>query len=862
MAISSVSVDFIANTAKYASGLDNMSKKTKAWSAGIKKDTQGATDAFDGVSKALTRFATQAVSIVAIQKIGAAFVQAAKDVSMLADEAEKVGASAEQFYALDKAAKKFGSSALDIKVAYKEIQKSTNEALAGNKETVKSFDDLGLSFNYIAGLSPDAKFLAVADALSKVTDENKRAEIGVKLLGKSYTELAPLIAKGAFGISVAGAGGLSEKDIKTIDTVTKAFEKLGNTVDNEFKKAIVDLAPALMAIAEVAKIIAINWGKVSILFLSLNSTVGGLASSVGAKLAPLLLLISSNLLAFSNAMVRTIGFYTLKFYSSTNSMAKAFVIFTDVLISQITVGIAGIGGLQTAIKAFGASASFILTGLTGLVTGLSAAFTSFGIGVVIIGGALAASFMAGLVAMEALFNGLARALEFFDKNSKVAKEFREAAANYEKYREKIVAGVFGIDTTGNSPEVLAQRIKSANYLIEKSANAAGKALDDEAEELRQLEAGMKAAEKASLDFAKATTEKFQNPFEKSILEFVKLTTAVDVGRISVDTYKKAVEDLKDGLNQLDLDKLRKAFPGGGPYQALGVDKGLSISSQTKFSQETQRAEMFGAGTNVGGELPKGIQPFTSPYAELQAQLKSTGTALLENGRTAKEVYDSEVQAINAAVEAYKLQGREEEALRLQTIALADAFNVLQDANIEAFARANPYIIQAFGYMSDFADQFSRAIVAGESFGEALSGVFKNILKDITAMILRTTILQAIMQSIGIISPTTNAAAAFGQMTGLTGRANGGPVMAGGGYRVGERGPETFVPQTNGYILPNDMAPSETVVVNQTINVQTGVAQTVRAEMASLMPRFKADAMAGVLEAKQRGGSYSRGLSFA
>ena len=59
-----------------------------------------------------------------------------------------------------------------------------------------------------------------------------------------------------------------------------------------------------------------------------------------------------------------------------------------------------------------------------------------------------------------------------------------------------------------------------------------------------------------------------------------------------------------------------------------------------------------------------------------------------------------------------------------------------------------------------------------------------------------------------------------------------------------------------------MAPSETVVVNQNIYVQTGVAQTVRAEMASLMPRFKADAMAGVLEAKQRGGSYSRGLSFA
>jgi len=861
MAISSVSVDFVANTAKYSQGLDNMSKKTKAWSAGIKKDTQGATDAFDGASKALSRLATQIISIAAIQKIGAGFVQAAKDVSMLADEAEKVGASAEQFYALDKAAKKFGSSALDIKIAYKEIQKSTNEALAGNKETVKSFDDLGLSFNYIAGLSPDAKFLAVADALSKVTDENKRAEIGVKLLGKSYTELAPLIAKGAFGISVAGAGGLSEKDIKTIDTVTKAFEKLGNTVDNEFKKAIVNLAPALMAIAEIAKIIVNNWGSVLVLFLSLNSTVGGLASSVGAKLAPLLLMISSGLLAFSNNFVQTIGFYTLKFYTSTNSMAKAFVIFMDVLISQITLGIAGIGGLQTAIKVFGASASIVLTGVTGLVTSLSAAFSSFGIGVVIIAGTVAAAFMTTLVAMQALFNGLATALEFFDKNSNVAKEFRQSARDYKNMREDIVASIVGIDQAGNTPEILAQRMKSANLKITQDAEKAGRALDEEAKKITKLkEEGKKLFDEISKQ-GESITASVMTPYENADAEFNKLTLAFDLGTITINTYIRAVEKLKNSIDDVDLAKLRAVY-GTGPLGALGAFDTTGIKDQTRFMQRSIKAENFGIGTNVGGELPKGIQAFTSPYAELQAQLKSTGTSLLENGRTAKEVYDTEIASINAAVEAYKLQGREEEALRLQTIALLEASNKLRDANIEAFAKANPYIIQAFSYMSDFADQFSRAIVAGQSFGEALSGVFKNILKDITAMILRTTILQGIMQAIGIISPTTNAAAAFGKMVGLTGRASGGPVMAGDGYRVGERGPETFIPQTNGYILPNDMAPSETVVVNQTINVQTGVAQTVRAEMASLMPRFKADAMAGVLEAKQRGGSYSRGLSFA
>ncbi len=46
------------------------------------------------------------------------------------------------------------------------------------------------------------------------------------------------------------------------------------------------------------------------------------------------------------------------------------------------------------------------------------------------------------------------------------------------------------------------------------------------------------------------------------------------------------------------------------------------------------------------------------------------------------------------------------------------------------------------------------------------------------------------------------------------RANGGPVSAGKRYMVGERGPEMFVPNTGGRIVPNsDMGSSTNVVVN-------------------------------------------------
>ena len=57
---------------------------------------------------------------------------------------------------------------------------------------------------------------------------------------------------------------------------------------------------------------------------------------------------------------------------------------------------------------------------------------------------------------------------------------------------------------------------------------------------------------------------------------------------------------------------------------------------------------------------------------------------------------------------------------------------------------------------------------------------------------------------------------LGSLPGIGGffRANGGPVSAGKSYMVGERGPEMFVPNTGGRIVPNsDMGSATNIVVN-------------------------------------------------
>jgi len=69
----------------------------------------------------------------------------------------------------------------------------------------------------------------------------------------------------------------------------------------------------------------------------------------------------------------------------------------------------------------------------------------------------------------------------------------------------------------------------------------------------------------------------------------------------------------------------------------------------------------------------------------------------------------------------------------------------------------------------------------------------------------------------------------------------------------------FVPNSQGSIVPNNRIGGGGVTVNQTINVTTGVQQTVRAEIATLMPQIANAAKGAVAEARMRGGNYSKML---
>jgi hypothetical protein len=161
----------------------------------------------------------------------------------------------------------------------------------------------------------------------------------------------------------------------------------------------------------------------------------------------------------------------------------------------------------------------------------------------------------------------------------------------------------------------------------------------------------------------------------------------------------------------------------------------------------------------------------------------------------------------------------------------------------------------------FESAFEDAIVKGQSFRSVLGG----IAQDLARLVLRQTVttpLAGLASGFigGLFGPAATPSWAMSPTDlGLPGFADGGTVTGGRPIIVGEEGPEVFVPAGNGTVVPNGASMGGGVTVNQTINISTGVAQTVRAEIAALMPAIKRQTVDAVADARMRGGSFASAM---
>jgi phage-related protein len=113
---------------------------------------------------------------------------------------------------------------------------------------------------------------------------------------------------------------------------------------------------------------------------------------------------------------------------------------------------------------------------------------------------------------------------------------------------------------------------------------------------------------------------------------------------------------------------------------------------------------------------------------------------------------------------------------------------------------------------------------GEILGAALKVVGKLVEGLITGFSALVGIIDSVVDSIKAIinlvknNPIVQGIGGVISSVFGGGRASGGPVSSSKSYVVGEKGPELFVPNTNGMIVPNNaLGSSGGTVINLTVN---------------------------------------------
>jgi len=187
-------------------------------------------------------------------------------------------------------------------------------------------------------------------------------------------------------------------------------------------------------------------------------------------------------------------------------------------------------------------------------------------------------------------------------------------------------------------------------------------------------------------------------------------------------------------------------------------------------------------------------------------------------------------------------------------------NPLMDAQLDA--------VQSLA--TSFSNALADMLMSGKLNLQSLADIFRNFVRTMIAKAIELFFVNKILGSIFGLPTTTFASGAtvLGRVAttrDVTPSASGGAAYGGQAMLVGERGPEIFVPHSAGSIMNSNNTRSALggrggATVVQNINVTTGVQQTVRNEIRSLMPEIAANAKNAVLDTKRRGGNFGRAFA--
>ena len=312
-----------------------------------------------------------------------------------------------------------------------------------------------------------------------------------------------------------------------------------------------------------------------------------------------------------------------------------------------------------------------------------------------------------------------------------------------------------------------------------------------------------------------------SPFLDKMAEFIAMIT-------------RGVQVLQSFLNAIigvDIDKITDLAEAEEMLAQAAADLTIAEANVNKVLAEQARVQAL---ANAGNK---------------DAAVFLDGLAVsLENKERVAEIAAGSVLKLSEKVEELREAAKKgKEGLGEfgdETKVVIDKFNKMQELMVQTGA--------------SISDSLADMLVEGKLSLNSFADIFKNTMKQIIASYIQTQMIVPFLRDMGVPVTVDMGRVAFDKTMANSGLAGGGSIST--PRVVGERGAELFIPHSAGVIKNNmdtkNMLGGSPVVVNQSINVDAGVAQTVRAEILTMMPMFKEQAMSAVLDARRRGGSFA------
>ena len=206
--------------------IDNTTKKGE--SAGSK-----VGNAFKAIGKAAAVMGT--ATVAAATTVGTAAYKMATDTAEQADYidklSERTGINREELQRWKHAADQSGVSVDSFQNGVKKMTDVIDSANQGSKSAATALNRLGLSLDDLNGMTTEEQFDAITAALADMEQGAERNALGNDLLGKSYTEMLPLLNQGKDGMQ-ALKDEADELGLVMSESTVKSGVKLKDTVSN------------------------------------------------------------------------------------------------------------------------------------------------------------------------------------------------------------------------------------------------------------------------------------------------------------------------------------------------------------------------------------------------------------------------------------------------------------------------------------------------------------------------------------------------------------------------------------------------------------------------------------------------------